>query len=78
MSSKSTPKGIPDALQHFDLLPSAAFVKQPVVEALFACSPATLWRRVKSGEIPAPDKLSERSNGWNVGRLRAKLATYAS
>lgn len=73
MSEKSKSDEIPAALKNFDLLPDACFVKQRVVEALFACSSATLWRRVKKGEIPAPDKLSSRSNGWHVGGLRNKL-----
>lgn len=78
MSSKSIATSIPSALQNFDSLPDSGYVKQKVVEALFACSPATLWRRVKSGEIPPPDKLSTRSNGWNVGLLRKKQAEVAS
>jgi predicted DNA-binding transcriptional regulator AlpA len=64
---------ISDALKHFDALPNAANVRQPVVEALFNWSAATLWRRVKDGTIPKPDKLSPRINTWNVGRLRGVL-----
>jgi predicted DNA-binding transcriptional regulator AlpA len=64
---------IPDALKHFDSLPDAAFVRQPVVEALFSCSGTTVWRRVKDGRIPKPRKLSDRVTGWNVGALRQAL-----
>lgn len=60
---------IPDALRHFDELPDSASVRQPVVVALFGFSPATLWRRVKSGKIPAPKKDGAIS-AWNVGELR--------
>jgi predicted DNA-binding transcriptional regulator AlpA len=60
---------IPDALRHFDLLPDSASVRQPVVVALFGFSPATLWRRVKAGKVPAPKK-DGAITSWNVGELR--------
>jgi predicted DNA-binding transcriptional regulator AlpA len=78
LDSKKEPPSIPSALHNFDLLPNSGHVKQSVVEALFACSAATLWRRVKSGDIPKPHRLSVRSNGWNVGQLRKKLEEVAS
>jgi predicted DNA-binding transcriptional regulator AlpA len=62
-----------DALKHFDLLPSAALVRQPVVEALFSCSGATIRRRVADGRIPKPRRYSDRVAAWNVGELRAVL-----
>lgn len=61
---------VPAALRHFDSLPDSAFVRQPVVEALFACSAATVWRMVKRGTIPSPYKLSMRVSAWSVGELR--------
>lgn len=61
------------ALENFDRLPDSARVRQPVVEALFACSAATVWRRVKDGSIPSPKKLSPRCTSWNVGELRVAL-----
>ena len=64
---------ITTSLINFDALPDAANVRQPVVEALFACSSATVWRWVKAGTIPAPRKLSARVTAWNVGQLRAAL-----
>ncbi|TXH85591.1 AlpA family phage regulatory protein [Thauera aminoaromatica] len=64
---------IPDALANFDQLPNSANVRLPVVMALFACSPATVWRRVKKGTLPAPRKLSEAVTAWNVGELRKAL-----
>jgi predicted DNA-binding transcriptional regulator AlpA len=73
MPPKLTCKAIPSALQHFDQLPDAANVRQPVVEALFACSSATVWRRVKDGRIPKPQKHSDRVTVWNVGDLRRCL-----
>ena len=68
------PSAIPDALKNFDSLPDAANVRLPVVEALFACSGPTVWRRVKDRSIPSPRKLSPRVTCWNVGELRRALA----
>jgi predicted DNA-binding transcriptional regulator AlpA len=65
---------IPEALKNFDLLPDSANVRQPVVEGLYACSPASVWRGVHAGRIPLPRKLSPRTTCWNVGELRASLA----
>jgi len=62
-----------EELVNFNSLPDVAFVKQPVVEALFACSSPTVWRRVKSGKLPAPKKLGLRAIGWQVGELRRAL-----
>lgn len=64
---------VPHALVNFDALPDSAHVRQPVVKALFAISDTTLWRRVKTGLIPAPRKNGPRTTVWNVGELRAAL-----
>lgn len=60
-------------LENFDNLPDAAHVRQPVVEALYACSSATLWRYVKAGVIPHPKRFGGRITAWNVGELRNSL-----
>ena len=73
-TSKAAPSVLPDALKNFDSLPDSANVRLPVVAALYGCSPATIFRRVKSGHIPAPRKISERVTAWNVGALRRALA----
>lgn len=64
--------------ENFDRLPDAGYVKQRVVQALFACSAATLWRRIRDGQIPAPARLAARSNGWHVGSLRKALIAIGS
>ena len=61
-----------DAFKNFDSFPDSACVRQPVVEALFGCSPATVWRMVKRGKLK-PRKLSDRLTGFNVGELRVAL-----
>jgi len=67
---------VPKGLTRFPYLPDDARVKQPVVEGLFAISSATLWRRVRSGELPRPLRCgaNTRSIAWRVGDLRAVLA----
>ncbi len=74
MAQHTNPSAIPDALKNFDCLPRSAHIRQPVVEALYGCSAATVWRMVKRGTIPAPRKLSDRVTAWNVGELRDALA----
>ncbi|NTV10213.1 MAG: transcriptional regulator [Zoogloea sp.] len=64
---------VPDALRNFGAHPDEGYVRLPVVVGLFACSPATVWRRVKAGTLPAPRKLSEKVTAWNVGELRKAL-----
>lgn len=73
MSQQTTNSIISDALKNFDLLPGSASVRLPTVQALYACSPATVWRGVKSGRIPAPRKLSPRCTCWSVSELRQAL-----
>lgn len=74
MAHRTKLSALPDALKNFESLPDSANVRLPVVAALYGCSPATIFRRVKSGHIPAPRKLSERVTAWNVGQLRQALA----
>ncbi len=74
MARHAEPGAIPDALKNFDSLPDSANVRQPVVQGLYGCSSATVWRMVKRGAIPTPRKLSERLTAWNVGDLRKALA----
>lgn len=73
MVQRTDQSTISDALQNFDSLPDSANVRQPVVEALFACSPATVWRMVKRGTLK-PKKLSERITAFNVGDIRKTLS----
>jgi predicted DNA-binding transcriptional regulator AlpA len=67
-----------DTLYNFEHLPDSAHVRLPVVAALFACSPATVWRGVSAGHIPKPVKHFNRAVSWNVGALRAVLAKAVS
>lgn len=67
------PSHVQDALRNFDSLPDSAHVRLPVVAALFACSPATVWRRVKKSAIPSPRRFSDGITAWNVGEIRKAL-----
>lgn len=75
--SDTSSVSIPDALRQFDLLPDSAHVRQPVVEALYACSASTVWRRVRTGLIPEPVRLGPRVTAWSVGALRRALRGQA-
>jgi hypothetical protein len=73
MAMRSDPGAIPDALKNFDSLPDAANVRLPVVKGLYSCSGPTVWRNVRRGIIPAPEKHSPGCTTWNVGKLRRAL-----
>ena len=71
----------------FDALPGSAYIresqlvqspKRPDTPAPLPFSAPTLWRKVKAGTFPKPIKLSERVTAWNVGTVRAWLATQQS
>ena len=68
----------------FDTLPDSAFVresqlvrdcKHPERTGPLPFSAATLWRHVKEGKFPQPVKLSERVTAWQVGDVRAWIAS---
>ncbi len=61
-------------LSVFDDLPESAFVSLHVVCALFCCSPATVWRRVRAGQLASPHRIGLRTTRWRVGDLRKELA----
>lgn len=71
-------KRILESVRHFDALPDSAYVRQPVVLALFGFSASTLWRRVSAGDFPAPVKQGPRVTAWNVGKLRRALRGSAT
>lgn len=61
------------AISDFDDLPDSAFVSIAVVCTLQGCSPATAWRQVRAGILPAPRKIGARMTRFNVGQLRKFL-----
>jgi predicted DNA-binding transcriptional regulator AlpA len=71
-------KKIPEALANFDQSPNSGFIRLPIMMRLYGVSAATIWRGVKNGTIPKPSKLTERTTAWNVGLVRAALASKAN
>jgi prophage regulatory protein len=60
-------------------LPTTGFVRSSelvgnrskTVRGIIPFSPATLWRKVKAGEFPAPATLSAGVTAWRVEDVRA-------
>ena len=65
-----------DQQPDFDTLPDSGFVRLPSLEKIFACSRATIWRRVKEAKLPPPKKLGPRMVAWNVGEIRSAISAY--
>lgn len=73
---KQMPSGdaVLETLRRFDDLSDSVRVRAPVVKALYGgISNATLFRRISSGSIPAPQRDSLRCNSWPIGTLRRHL-----
>lgn len=56
-----------------DQLPARGYVRQKLLMKLLPFSPATLWRKVASGDFPKPHKLSENVTAWRVEDVKAWL-----
>ena len=61
----------------FATLPNEAYARQPQVLEVVPWSAASLWRKCKASQFPAPVKLSERVTAWHVGSVRAWLEAQA-
>lgn len=58
----------------FEQLPERGYIRQKLlIPHLVPFSNATLWRRVKAGEFPAPKKLSPRITAWRIEEVKAWL-----
>jgi prophage regulatory protein len=54
------------------------YVRQKLlIPHLLPFSSATLWRKVNSGEFPAPKKLSARITAWRIEEVRAWMSNYS-
>ena len=65
------------ALMNFDHLPNSACVSGRVVEGVTGWHRATIWRKIKAGKFPAPIRFGPQSNRWQVGAIRAAIASLA-
>lgn len=61
-------------LRDFDQLPSSQHIRLPIVKAILGVSSATVWRMVKAKQLKTY-KLTERTTTFNVGEIRALLAS---
>lgn len=60
-------------------LPSTGFIRQKrLIPAFVPFSSATLWRKVKAGEFPAPVKLSPGVTAWRVEDVRDWISSRAA
>ena len=65
-------------LSSFDKLPASGYIRQKkLIPDVVPISNATLWRKVKSGEFPAPVKLSKRITAWRVADVKEWLESKA-
>lgn len=78
MSVRKSEASTLDAASRFDSLPDSFHVRLPVVMLLFACSSATVWRRVKNKTFPSPKRIGARTRAWQVGELRQFLREIES
>ena len=66
-------------------LPETGYIRQAQlvgnkgkgITGVIPFSPATLWRKVSSGEFPAPVKLSVGVTAWKVEDVRAWMSRHA-
>lgn len=62
----------PNPQRILDSLPLRGYVRQKLlIQSLLPFSAATLWRKVRAKEFPAPHKLSARITAWRVEDVRA-------
>lgn len=64
-------------LRGFAELPDDARVGWAVVAALNDCSEATVWRLVRKGLLPTPERHGRRHTRWVVGQLRSQVKVAA-
>ena len=58
-------------LELINSMPDEAAIDIVVLCALKGRSPASIWRDVKAGRIPAPFKAGPRSTRWRLGDVRS-------
>ena len=66
------------SLEVFDTLPDSALVDCFLLAMLLACSVGTVWRRARTGVLPAPVRVSPQQTRWRVGDVRKYLASIDS
>lgn len=67
MADKTTPTHEPVTL------PATGYIRISTLVKIIPFSASTIWRKVKKGTFPQPEKLSENITGWKVEDIRAFL-----
>jgi prophage regulatory protein len=65
--------------QRFDaelVLPQTGFVRQRLLLRFVPFSKSTLWRRVKSGDFPAPVRLSAGVTAWRAEEINDWISGF--
>jgi predicted DNA-binding transcriptional regulator AlpA len=64
----------------FDDLPDAAMIQiRPLIDfKVVPYSATTIWRKCRSGEFPAPIKVSAGITAWRIGDIRKYLVEISA
>lgn len=65
-------------IENLDAMPDCGFVAARSLAAWLGVSQVTVWRWVKTGQLPAPKKLGANTTRFRVGEVRAALAKLAA
>jgi predicted DNA-binding transcriptional regulator AlpA len=60
-----------------EVLPAGGFSRLKTFMPLMPFSTATLWRKVKTGEFPAPVKIWDKITCWKNDDINAWLAKHS-
>lgn len=52
-------------------------IRMPEVESTVGLSAATIYRRIKAGEFPAPVKLGKHASGWLLSEVQGWIQKQA-
>jgi predicted DNA-binding transcriptional regulator AlpA len=67
-----------NSIENLDSFPDCGFIAAHTLAAMLGVSQVTVWRWSKAGKLPAPRKLGANTTRFNVGEVRAALASLAA
>lgn len=67
-----------NGIENLDAMPDCGFVAARSLATWLGVSQVTVWRWVKTGQLPAPKKLGANTTRFRVGEVRAALAKLAA
>ena len=65
-------------IENLDAMPDCGFVAARSLAAWLGVSQVTVWRWVKTGQLPAPKKLGANTTRFSVLEIRAVLAKLSA